>query len=53
LPWHILFGISGSEVTHTICGGKLLMKERQLLTLDAEAISARAMERAEQVWKRF
>ena len=53
LPWHILFGISGCEVTHTICGGRLLMKERELLTLDAEAITARALERAEQVWKRF
>lgn len=53
LPWHILFGIEGSEVTHTICGGRLLMKERELLTLDEEAIVTRALERAQQVWKRF
>ncbi len=53
LPWHILFGVGGCEVTHTICGGKLLMKERELLTLDEEAIVARALERAKQVWKRF
>ncbi|MDH7486242.1 MAG: putative aminohydrolase SsnA [Anaerolineae bacterium] len=53
LPWHILFGVEGSEVTHTICGGRLLMKERELLTLDEEAIAARALERAQQVWKRF
>jgi len=53
LPWHILFGVEGSEVTHTICGGRLLMKERELLTLDEEAITAQALERAQQVWKRF
>ena len=53
LPWHILFGVGGCEVTHTICGGKLLMKERELLTLDEEAIVAQALERAKQVWKRF
>jgi putative selenium metabolism protein SsnA len=53
LPWHILFGIGGCEVTHTICGGQVLMKDRELLTVDEEAIAARAMERAERVWKRF
>ncbi len=53
LPWHILFGVGGCEVTHTICGGKLLMQERELLTLDEETIAARALERAQQVWKRF
>jgi cytosine/adenosine deaminase-related metal-dependent hydrolase len=53
LPWHILFGIGGCEVTHTICGGRLLMKERELLTLDAEAIAAQALQRSQQVWKRF
>lgn len=53
LPWHIIFGVDGSHVTHTICGGRLLMKDRQLLTLDEEAIAARAREVAKKVWKRF
>jgi putative selenium metabolism protein SsnA len=53
LPWHILFGIGGCEVTHTICGGRVLMKERELLTIDEGAIVAQAMERSQQVWKRF
>jgi len=53
LPWHILFGVGGCEVTHTIGGGKLLMKDRQLLTLDEEAITAQAMERSVQTWNRF
>ncbi len=51
-PWHLTFGIDGTHVTHTICAGRLLMKDRQLLTLDEEAIAAEARERAKQVWKR-
>jgi putative selenium metabolism protein SsnA len=53
LPWHILFGVEGSHVTHTICGGRLLMKDRELLTLDEEEIAARAREVAKGVWRRF
>jgi hypothetical protein len=53
LPWHIIFGIDGSHVTHTICAGRLLMRDRQLLTLDEAAIAARSREVAQDVWKRF
>jgi cytosine/adenosine deaminase-related metal-dependent hydrolase len=52
LPWHVMFGVDGSNVTHTICAGKLLMKDRELLTLDEEAIAARARELSKQVWQR-
>ncbi len=51
-PWHLIFGIDGTHVTHTICAGKLLMKDRHLLMLDEEAIAARAKEAAKKVWKR-
>jgi putative selenium metabolism protein SsnA len=51
-PWHLIFGMDGTHVTHTICAGKLLMKDRALLTLDEEAIAARAQEAAKRVWKR-
>lgn len=51
-PWHVIFGADGSNVTHTICGGKLLMKDRELLTLDEEAIAAKAMVLSRQVWDR-
>ncbi len=51
-PWHVIFGVDGSHVTHTICGGKLLMKNRELLTLDEEAIAARARELSKAVWAR-
>jgi putative selenium metabolism protein SsnA len=53
LPWHIIFGWEASAVTATICGGKVLMKDRQLLTLDEAEITARSRELAEGVWRRF
>jgi len=51
-PWHMVFGMDGSHVTHTICGGQMLMADRQLLTLDEEAIAAHAMELAPKIWDR-
>ena len=53
LPWHILFGVSGGHVHSTICHGQVLMKNRELLTLDEEAITARSRERAAATWERF
>ena len=42
LPWHLLFGFEASMVTTTICAGKVLMRDRQLLTLDEDEIAAAA-----------
>lgn len=53
LPWHIIFGFESSLVTTTMVAGKLLMHERQLLTLDEAAITARSRELAAKVWERF
>ncbi len=53
LPWHILFGFQPSMITTTIVGGKLLMKDRELLTLDEKEITRRAGELAVKVWKRY
>ena len=53
LPWHILFGFESSMVTTTICGGKLLMKDRQLLFLDEAEITAKSRELARKVWERI
>jgi len=52
LPWHLIFGVDGAHVTHTIASGRVLMKDRQLTTLDEEAIAARARELAAGVWRR-
>jgi len=53
LPWHILFGFQHSMVTTTIVAGKVLMKDRELLTLDEAEIAAKAREQATKVWKRY
>jgi putative selenium metabolism protein SsnA len=53
LPWHILFGFENSMVTTTICAGKVLMKDRQLLFLDEAKITARSRELAKKVWARL
>lgn len=53
LPWHILFGISGSHTHSTICHGQTLMKNRQLLTLDEAEITARSRKAAQATWERF
>jgi len=52
LPWHILFGFRDGMVTMTMAGGKVLMKDRQLLYLDEAEIAARSREIAAQTWVR-
>ncbi len=53
LPWHIIFGFQQSMVTTTIAAGKVLMKDRELLTLDEKEIAARALEVAPRIWKKY
>ena len=53
LPWHLIFGFESSMVTTTIVGGRVLMRDRQLLTLDEAAITARSRELATKVWRRY
>ena len=53
LPWHILFGFHESMITATMVAGQFLMLNRQMLTLDAEEISAGAMEISQKVWKEY
>jgi cytosine/adenosine deaminase-related metal-dependent hydrolase len=52
LPWHILFGFENSMVTTTICAGKVLMKERQLLFLAEAEVTAKSCELAARLWQR-
>jgi putative selenium metabolism protein SsnA len=53
LPWHLIFGIDGGQVSTTIVGGKVLMRDRQLLTLDEDAVCARSRELARKLWARM
>lgn len=48
---HVIFGMNGSLVNDTMCGGKWLMRDRELLTLDEARSDARSTERAAEIWK--
>ncbi|HDN80919.1 MAG TPA: putative aminohydrolase SsnA [Chloroflexi bacterium] len=52
-PWHVIFGIDGTGVETTIAGGRVLMREGKLLTLDEEEITARSRELAMEMWRRL
>lgn len=53
LPWQIVFGFHESMVTTTIVAGQVLMRDRELLFLDEEAITAQARRQAPLVWARY
>ncbi|MCL4248445.1 MAG: putative aminohydrolase SsnA [Anaerolineae bacterium] len=53
LPWHILFGFEPSMVTTTIVEGRVLMRDRQLLTLDEAQIGRDALALAPGIWERY
>lgn len=51
---HLIYGISQSSVDTTICGGKVLMWNRQMMIEpDEDIISATAVELASELWDRF
>jgi cytosine/adenosine deaminase-related metal-dependent hydrolase len=52
-PWHIIFGVDGTGVDTTIVGGRVLMQNRELLTLDEEEICAKSRELAGKLWRRL
>ena len=37
---HLLFGVNGSMVQTTVCNGKVLMKDREVLVCDEEKVMA-------------
>lgn len=45
----LVYGANGGDVRHTIVDGKVLMKDRQLLTVDEEAIIKEAQQLAQKV----
>ncbi len=47
---HILFGMTGRNVTTTVCNGKILMKNRELVGLDEEKILAEIKEESAKLW---
>jgi putative selenium metabolism protein SsnA len=50
---HLVFGLSQATIDTTIVGGKILMKDKKLISLDEEQIAARARKLSQALWKRF
>ena len=50
---HFIFGLPDATVDTTVCRGKILMKNKKILTLDEEKIAARSRELAPKMWKRL
>jgi 5-methylthioadenosine/S-adenosylhomocysteine deaminase len=43
---HLAYAARGSDVRHTVCDGEVLMRDREVLTLDADAVRERAADAA-------
>jgi len=50
---HLIFGLVDATVDTTVCKGKILMKNKKVLTLDEERIAARSRELAPKMWTRL
>jgi len=50
---HILFGAAAEPVVTTICDGRVLMKNGELLTLEEAAVERRTLRRSPATWERF
>jgi 5-methylthioadenosine/S-adenosylhomocysteine deaminase len=42
---HLVYAASAADVRHTVCDGQVLMRDREVLTLDAESVVAEARDR--------
>jgi 5-methylthioadenosine/S-adenosylhomocysteine deaminase len=49
----LVYAATGADVRDVIIDGKIVMQNRQLLTLDEERILARMKEIRENIWKRI
>jgi putative selenium metabolism protein SsnA len=50
---HLIFGLPDAVVDTTVCMGKILMKNKEILVLDEKRIAARSRELAPEMWKRL
>ena len=46
---HILFGMTGRSVVTTVCNGKILMKDRELIGIDEEKVLYEVRKEAEKL----
>lgn len=47
---HMLFGMTGRQCQTTICNGRILMKDRELVGIDEEAVNAHILEESKKLW---
>jgi len=49
---HLVYAVRGSDVRHTVCDGTVLMRERELQTLDLDDVIDEATARATELFER-
>ncbi len=50
---HLIFGLTGGMVNTVVVNGRVVMRDREFLTVDAKATRARARELAADLWERM
>lgn len=50
---HIMFGMSGRSVDTTICNGKIIMKDREILTIKEKEILKKSRQESKKLWNRI
>jgi putative selenium metabolism protein SsnA len=50
---HLIFGLVDATVDTTVCKGKILMQNKEILSMDEERITARSRELAPKMWERL
>jgi putative selenium metabolism protein SsnA len=50
---HLIFGLVDATVDTTVCKGKILMKGKEILSMDEERLAARSRELAPKMWERL
>ncbi len=50
---HAMFGLTGWMVETVVVNGRLVMKDRQFVSIDADRVLARARELAQDLWRRM
>ena len=49
---HLAYAANGGDVRHTVCDGQVLMRDRELLTLDTETVIEEASDHAQALFER-
>ncbi|ARS89853.1 amidohydrolase [Natrarchaeobaculum aegyptiacum] len=49
---HLVYAAAASDVRHTVCDGQVLMRDREVTTLEEDAVLERASEAATQLFER-